>query len=217
MLESNKVTSGTNSETSGSEIESSATSGASNDSDTMPKVLEKALKEKQNTAKKNLELQAELEAFRAKDRAREEQDLLAKNQHLKVIELREQEVKQLKEKLNNYETREVEGKKSLAILSELKKLGFVDNDINRELALKVFDKNQVEIDPSSQTVLGADLAAKAFYEKYNQIGVFGKKQVGTNHNATIGEFTGINSYIDELKNCKTQKEFDEIRKKYNKI
>jgi hypothetical protein len=184
MLESNKTTSGVESVSSGTELESSATSGASNDSGALLRHNEKLVKENRNYAKGLGEIKEKYDALILEKRAEEEKKLLETNQHLKVIELIKSEAQELRAKLNNYETREVEGKKSLAILSELKKLGFVDNDVNREIALKMFDKAQVEIDPSTQTVIGADIAAKAFYDKFNSVGVFAKKSVGANHNAS---------------------------------
>ena len=126
---------------------------------------------------------AEAEQLKEKLKEYQEKDLLATQQHEKFIELQKTEISELKGKLGNYETREVEGKKGLSIMGELKKLGFVDNDSNREIAMKLFDKSNVEIDPTSNVVLGADLAAKVFYDKFHSLGLFGKSQLGTNQTA----------------------------------
>lgn len=180
MVESVKATSGAESVSSGTDAQevSNATSGAAE------KHIEKLLKEKQNIAKGFVELKEKYDVLANEKTAEAERKMLETNQHLKVIELKEQKLKELEGELNNFKTKEVEGRKTLAVLSELRKLGLVDTDVNKEVAFKLFDKSSVEIDPTSNTVLGADLAAKAFYDKYNHIGIFGKKSVGTNNNAS---------------------------------
>ena len=185
MPELNQDTSGSTPATSGAgeSTSSTATSGVGDES---TKQYEKLLKEKQNYAKSTAELKAELEEFRNKEKQREEAELIKTQQHEKVIELRNKELEETKNELLNYRKRESEGRKSIAVLSELKKLGFVDTESNKEIVMKLLDKKDVEIDPTTNTVLGADLSAKVFFEKYNNLGLFGKTVPGVNQNSPQG-------------------------------
>jgi hypothetical protein len=183
-----------NQEASGSNVTSSAvtesneldTSSAVDDSKT--KHIDKLLKEKQNAMKGLNHVKSENDILKEKLKEYEEKELLSTQQHEKFIELQKTEISELKSKLDNYQTRELEGKKSLAILGELKKLGFVENDSNKEIAMKLLDRTNVEIDPNSNVVLGADMAAKLFYDKYNSLGIFGKASVKTSNQSV--NYTG---------------------------
>jgi predicted RNase H-like nuclease (RuvC/YqgF family) len=151
--------------------------------DSAAKHIDKLKRENDNRRSKISDLEIKLSEYEAKEKEREEQKLLETNQHQKVIELQKQEITDLKSKITNYTTRETEGKKGLAIMGELKKLGFVDSDANREVAMRLIDKKEVEIDPTSGVVLGADLTAKTFFDKWHHLGLFGRKDVGTDRTA----------------------------------
>lgn len=180
------------------ESNESTTSSAVSDSAT--KHIDKLLKEKQNAMKGLGEVKVENEQLKETIKGYQEKDLLETQQHEKIIDLQKQEITGLKGELGNYQTRECEGRKGLAIMSELKKLGFVDNDSNRDIAMKLFNKDNVEIDPTSNVVLGADMAAKAFYDKYHTLGLFGKKQPGTNQQAVDLTNTTSGKSISDMDN-----------------
>lgn len=178
--------------TSGATLTSSAVSepkespAASGADDSSTKHIDKLLKEKQNYAKGLNDVKQKYEQLLSEKQQREEQELLNTRQHEKVIELQRSEITELKGTVGSFEKRETEGRKNIAILGELKRLGFVENEVNKDLAMRLFDKGDVEIDPTANIVMGADLAAKTFYDKYHHLGLFGQKTVGVNQDATRG-------------------------------
>ena len=185
MSQLNQDASGSQDESGASSLNNvgDANSESSASDDAAKKHIEKLLTEKKNAMKGNQALKEELEQLRAEKKEREEQQMLKNNEHLKVIDLLKKELDESKTKLSTIETQKIEGKKTLAVLSELEKLGFVNNDTNRNIVMKLFDKKSVEVDPTTGVVLGADSAAKNFHEEYNSLGIFGKKSVQTNSQA----------------------------------
>lgn len=179
MLESEKATGGAES-TSGAvdELKDSVVAeDPSGAGETVPrKLFEKVLREKKNNS-------TELKHLKAWKESVEQEKMLEREEHIKVIDLLRQENEKLKGEKLSYEKQKAEAKKSASIISELKKLGFADNESNREIALKLFDKENVEIDTATNVVIGADMAAKAFYDKYNSLGIFSKKPAGTSSHA----------------------------------
>ena len=182
MSELNEATSGAQTTSSGvdeTNVESNVSSGA----DDSNAAYQKLLKEKQNHARAHQTLKTELEELRAEKKEREEKDLLSRNQHEKLISIQREEIAKLKGEITTHRQKQTDAKKIATTIGELKKLGFVDNDANRELVLRLIDKNKVEIDEETNQVLGADFMAKELYDKYNGLGLFGKKSVGTNQSA----------------------------------
>ena len=144
---------------------------------------DKVLREKQNAMKALAEAKAKLSDFETKEKEREENDLLQKDEHLKLIDLLKREKADILADRDKLKSTIAEGKKNSAILNELKKLGFVDNADNREAALKLIDKSMVSLDNDTGVVMGADLSAKTFHEKFHGLGLFARKVAGASNQA----------------------------------
>ncbi len=180
-MDNNKqVTSGTNTEVSDSVAQNEySTSGET----TQKTAYEKLLREKKNAS---LALQqardklTEYEAFKAQV---EEEKMLKEKQYEQLLENYKKKLQDTEGELGNMKKTIESAKKNTAILNELKKLGFVDNDSNREVALKLVNSSVATLDPQTNVVLGADEAAKEFYQKFNSLGLFGKSTSGVNHQA----------------------------------
>jgi len=181
MSELNKETSGSDPVTSGAgnvvKDSINSTSGESNAN------YEKLLREKKNTSSALQGAKEELESLKRWKADLEEADMLKGKEYEKVIE-------NYKLKLGDSEKKNLElsetiqgSKKNSALLTELKKLGFVDNDKNRQAALKLINRSAMTVDPTTNTILGADDAAKGFLGDYGELGFFGKTTTGTNHDA----------------------------------
>jgi hypothetical protein len=212
MSESNQEpTSGGNASTSG-DAENQNQGSTSGDSGSNNNAYSKLLREKKNYETQYKELKAWKDEY-------EEKKLLDEKQYGTVIENLKGEVSRLKDEKKVLSEKIMGGRVNTAILSEAKKLGFNDNEENRKAFLKLIDKGKVAIDPTTDVVIGADEAAKSFYSDYSKLGFFGNKNMGTNQNApaiNTEHDSHIDPYIRELRNCKTQREFDEVRKKYNR-
>lgn len=201
-MDNKDVTSGTQSTSSGvdSSVVTSSTSGEQE-----PKkdaAYEKLLREKKNYASNNAELKAELDSLREWKREVEEKDLIRKQEYEKLVELVKKENSELKNQLKDKETLITGAKVQSAILGELKKLGFVDNESNRELMSKAINCKVATIDPTTGVVVGAEDAAKEFYTKYNSLGFFSQKKAGVNQSAptiNVNDKPDINSMSREEK------------------
>lgn len=212
MSELDKTASGVDTSASGEVKGAEDTSGSSTDN----VAYEKLLKEKQNYAKAVAELKAKLSSLETEKKERDEDEMLKKEEHLKLIEILKQEKQDIiadRDRLNKTIT---EGKKNSAVLNELKKLGFVDTNDNREAALKLIDKTMVSIDGDTGVVMGADLSAKSFHEKFHGLGLFARKGPGTSHQAPE-IFSNTAKSLNEMNPEEKWKLIEELKNKGGKL
>lgn len=209
-----KATSGADSETSGSDITSDNVS-TSGDADSELAALRnhnaKLLKQIKNFS-------SELNGLKSYKEEKEEKEMLQKEEFTKVIESLKSKITSLKSENEGLKSSIKGAKINSSLLGELSKFGFVDSPETRNAALKLIAKDAISIDPTTDTVIGADNAAKSFYEQYGKLGFFGKKTPGVSNDAP-----GVNpelderaAYLKELRAAKTQKELDAVRAKYGK-
>lgn len=195
MSELNKASSGADPDSSASGVSNEDQPSSGGDSNNA--AYDKLLKEKQNHARANLDLKAKLLAYEAKEKKRVENELLEKDQHTKLIDIQKKEIEDLNGKITKHEDMLINSRKNSQFLQELKKLGLNENDANKKAALKLFDNSIINVDSETGTVIGADLAAKSFYDEYNHLGLFGKQSVGVNQNAPQGVISKLT--LDEWK------------------
>lgn len=182
----NKVSSGTDTETSGSQYDSDSIEGSTGGEfkkTAYDKHLDKILKEKKNATMALHEAKSKLSEFENRELKLEEEKLLKEKQFETVIENYKKKLTDMESELKNTKTTIQNAKINSAIMTELKKLGFADNETNREIAGKLINRDSVIIDHTTNAVLGADDVAKGFYQKYSNLGLFGSKVFGVNHHA----------------------------------
>jgi len=186
MSELLKATSGANTSTSGEVNVGESQTSTSGDAKTYdPKFVEKILKEKKNMALTVAEMQAQLESFQRKEAELEESKLIQTKQHEVVISNLKAEREKLANELKNERETVKRARINTAYISELKKLGFIDSESNREAAIKLADLKGIDIDPTTNTVVGVEDGVKSFYEKFGTLGLFEKKS-STTSNAAPG-------------------------------
>ena len=204
IMELNQMaTSGADQSTSGdldNNTTQTATSGAASENEQVSrKAYEKALKEKSNASRHNLELRNELDALKAKLAEGEENRLQEQNQYKELYEQTRTKLEESQGKhsalLDQIET----GKKMSAVKSELMKRGM--NPEHEATVFKLMDTSEVMLDPQTGVVIGAEDAAKSFHEQFKDLGLFGHKPVGVSHNAPTNN---VNS--DEDLNSLSQSE-----------
>jgi hypothetical protein len=185
MSQSNQVTSGTETSSGAGVVsgdkDQTATSGAAQSFD--QKHYDKLLKEKKNAMLALEEKEQKLQELTKFKQDAEEAELLKQKQFETVINNLKAEKTKLDSELKAERETTTRARMNTALLSELKKLGFDDNDSNKEAALKLASFKNVTIDPTINAVVGAEDAAKEFYDKFNSLGFFAKKQGGTSNNA----------------------------------
>ena len=221
MSDLEKATSGADVEASGSTVTNKtsgndATSGAE---DHVPYgTYKKAVTESRNRATENLTLKQQYEEMAEKVKVYEEEKMVKNQEFEKFIGLLKEENAKLKGEIKQRDEKIEGGAKNGAVLQELKKLGFDDTEANRSLVLKTLDFSGVIPDPATGVIVGADQAAKAYYDSFNHLGLFKKASPGVNQNAPNIKTDSVSSdsYLEELRQCKTQIEFDKVRKKYGK-
>lgn len=206
MSDNEKASSGANPETSGSGIELDAASSGATEGKT--DLVAKLKKEKDNW-------KAKAEELLNKQKLAEEESLKAKEQYKVLYENRTKEVEEYKAKLVKIEDGLKKEAKSKAVEKELFKLGLSPE--YSDTVNKLMDWNLVNLDPETNLVIGAEEAAKGFYEKHNALGFFKKTGPGVNHNAPNTGAAPGNSYDTEIRAAKTQKEIDAVLKKYNMV
>lgn len=133
------------------------------------------------------QLAAEREKNRAFEAAKKEAEAakLTEQQQFKTLaENYKQEIDKLSSELTGMKKAQKEAKIKEQIKSELFKLGLKPEYADD--ALKIFDRDQVQVDDETLTVHGVDLAAKKFHEKYASV-LFGKStQIGRQPAAMAG-------------------------------
>jgi hypothetical protein len=182
MYNENQATSGANTEISDSvadKQESVSTSGEN----TQKTAYDKLLREKKNASLALQDAKAKLAEYDAFKAQVEEEKLLKEKQYETLLDNYKKKLGETESKLTGLEKTIENSKKNTAILNELKKLGFVDSESNRKAVSRLVDTSMASIDPQTNVVIGADEAAKAFYQEFNSLGFFGKQTSGANHNA----------------------------------
>lgn len=180
MSELLKATSGANSSTSGDEIVGEVSKSTSGDSKTSnDKQIEKILKEKRNAMAALEQKEKELEELKKFKADMEEAELLKTKQYETLLNNHKEKLAKVEADLKAEREVSTKAKLNTAVLTELKKLGFVDNEANKEAALKLMSFKNVAVDPALNAVVGAEDAAKDFMEKFSQLGFFDKKTGST--------------------------------------
>lgn len=170
MSDKTKATSGAITDTSGSVTDETSTSGDAPSRGSEEIVL-KLKKEKENWKTKALELEGKL-------KERDESELKAKEDFKKLYEAEKKTRETVSAELEMLRQEKVQAKLNSAIRKELLKYGLAPE--HTETALKLFDRSQVTLDPDTNVVVGAELAAKSFYEKHAALGFFKKPGTGVN-------------------------------------
>lgn len=167
-----------------------ATSGAADSgktdtsgSGTYPAEFVSKLKtEKENLAKALAAMRDELASVKTEKQTREQQELEQKQEYKRLYEAEKQRLEGLNKEYTGLKDQINQGKLNSALRSELVKLGLDEQHL--EAALRLVDRNIVNIDPGTQVVVGADEAAKQFYSQYSSLGFFKKQTTVANHTAT---------------------------------
>ena len=145
--------------------------------------VEKLKKEKHNTASALKEALDKIKEYEDKDSQDAEKKLLEEKQFKTVIDTYKRENDDLKSKIKVKDELETRAKKNSAIMKELVKIGFSETETNKGAAVRLFDLTGVEVDPTTNVVVGAEDAAKRFHEKFATLGFFTKKPAPANHEA----------------------------------
>jgi hypothetical protein len=177
------ATSGANGSTSGEPNKKvTSTSG----DETYPKeFVEKLKKEKENLSKTLSGLQEQLTALQKEKQTKEETDLQSQNKFKELYEAQKAKSESIEKELLSTKETIIEGKKNTALRAELVKLGL--DEVHLEPAFKLLDKKNVQFDPNTGVVIGADDAAKTFHQAYSSLGFFKKQATGANHTASVGQ------------------------------
>lgn len=189
------VTSGTASVSSGADGQNVGTSGGEQAAKptsggevakTYPEhFVEKLKKEKDNQSKVIKELKAEIDEIKAA-RLQGEEDELAKNQKYKELwEGEKQKREQAEQTLNSNKALMAEARKKSAIKTELLKLGL--NPEHEKTVYKLMDHSTVFEDEQTGVMVGAEDAAKTFYDQYRSLGFFGKPGPGVEQRSPLAQ------------------------------
>lgn len=166
-----------------------ATSGAATDSsgsgnqpsETVPEVIGKLKKEKENLAKLVNQMRGELDSIKKGAEESQVKELQSKEEYKRLYEMERKKAEELSLNVKGLQSKITEGTINSNLRSELLKLGCEPQHI--DTALTLADRKMVVIDPDTGTIVGADDCAKAFYDKFNALGFFKKASGGINHNA----------------------------------
>lgn len=179
----NESTSGDKTATSGADEIQGESKNASKGANGYPaEFVEKLKKEKENLAKALTGMREEFSNLQKTLQTREQQELEQKQEYKKLYESERQRVEILNKEHQALQEQIKQAKVNTAIRSELMKLGLDENHL--ETALKLIDRNVVNVDPGTQVVVGADEAAKQFHLKHAQLGFFKRPTPGINQTAS---------------------------------
>lgn len=198
MSDTNTATSGAKSDTSGSDESQASTSGGV--SGTSDKLSAKLMKEKENWKSKALELEQKLNEVT-------ESELKAKENYKQLYEVEKTSKESLKKELESFKEKDKSLKVNSAIVKELYKFGLAPE--YAETALKLFDRNAVNLDPDTQVVVGAEEAAKVFHEKHAGLNFWKKAGTGVNQNG----FVGNTQQTKELRKMTLEEKYEALRRK----
>jgi hypothetical protein len=171
--------------------------------------FEKVLKEKKNAMERIKQLETE-------KKARDEQDLLAKENYKELLKSRDDELAKERSLRLEFEKKEKTRRVQSALVNELDKLGL--DPAHRDKALRLANMERLQVDEETGVVVGAVELAKSFYQENSSLGFFKKTQPGANHNAPSINMPSSpeEAFATELKSAKTQQQIDAVMKKYNK-
>lgn len=146
--------------------------------------VDKVLREKKNTALKNMQLQQEMENLKLKIQESEEKELLREKKFEQLFQQKSTEVEQWKNKYTDQTKVIVDATKTGALKSELSKLGI--NQDRFPHVMKLVDLNQIQYDNDSRTVLGAEEIARDLAATLPEW--FGTTKIGVNQEAPKQSF-----------------------------
>lgn len=127
--------------------------------------------------------QSQIEEHQTSLREKEEKVLRESSSHKELADRYREDAEKLKNQLNEFKTRETEGKKKRAVFQELTKLGF-DAKYSEE-AFRLIDHSKVIVEEDTGSVLGATDIAKDFASKYAEFPYFRKRSSsGANHSSS---------------------------------
>jgi len=206
-MESNETVSGATDSTSGAvennetEVE---TSGAGETEENA--AFKRLLREKKAETDKRRALELQL-------KERNEKDMLDKENYKELLKSREDDLAKANATVQEYERVKKQAQVNSSLRDELLKLGADPKHMDK--ALKLMDRERLIVDEDTGVVIGAQEAAKAFYQSNSDLGFFSKKAPGVNHNApSLDIADSKEAYKAELAKCKTQKEIEAVMLKY---
>ncbi len=163
----------------GSATDKTATSSASNSNQS---VTDKTSSEKYVTVDALLDeknrrraLEDKLRQYEEADKNRNVKKLEEEKNYKEILSLKDQENETLKQQITKFKSDEQERHKLTRVRSELSKFGL--DSMYEEAALKLIDRSRLKYDEDTNTVIGAELEAKALYDQYKDLGFF-KKSAG---------------------------------------
>ena len=168
------------------QTQASATSGASASDGTQDAhptaFVDKLRKEKDNTVRKNVELQNQLDALTQQVAESKTSELEKQEQYKELWSQSEEKRKAAEDRFTSLESKVTDGKKMSAIRDQLLRRGL--NPEHEKSAFRLMDVNQVMVDPDTGAIIGAEDAAKDFHEQFKSLGFFGHPVPGVSHQAT---------------------------------
>ena len=126
-------------------------------------------------------LEEKLKAYEEAEKTRKVRDLEEEKNYREILTLKEQEIDSYKQKMSQYKAAVEDGHKLSKVKNELSKFGL--DGKYEDVALKLVDRNRLKWDDEMGTVVGAELEAKAIYEKLKDTGIFKKSSGPINQSA----------------------------------
>lgn len=147
--------------------------------------VDKLKREKDNAAKRLHDLQAQLKTLEEQARTKQESELQEKEQYKTLWEQEKQRAQEVSGKLDGLKNQMVDARKRSAIKEHLLKLGL--NPQHEKTAFRLMDSSTVIFDDETQSIVGAEEAARSFHDQFKDLGIFGKTVPGVSHQAPVSE------------------------------
>lgn len=192
MEENSQATSGAESTASGVDNENeapSSTSGEPGANGYPSHFVEKVKKEKDNYAKQAADLKAKLAELEAKLNSSAEQKLAEKEQYKTLWEQEKTRRTELEQFVQKTKAEKVESTKRDAVKKHLFDLGLRPE--KEDVVFRLMDLSNVMVDDETLAVIGAEEAAKALYEKHNDLGIFKHASPKVSHQAAPSRQVGL--------------------------
>lgn len=185
--------------------------GASNEETISVSAYKKLLTQRKNDQEKMRSLQESIDSFTQEKSAQEEAKLEADGEFKKINEMLKAELSQTKEDNQLLATAIQNTKKKQAFYSKL------DGKLESVAYEAFIDLESIAINPETQDVdsQSVEMVVKNFLSEHGKL-VEPKNAKTIPGNASSTSNNGL-GYMDALKKCKTQAEFDRVRKEYGKI
>lgn len=203
MSDIKKAASGAVTDTSGSVTDETSTSGDAPSRGSDDLVL-KLKKEKENWRTKALELETKL-------KTQEETELKAKENYKQLYEAEKKARETVHSELESLRQKEKQAKVNSALRKELFKYGLAQEHL--ETALKLIDRDVVQLDPDTDVVIGAELAAKNFHEKNSALGFFKKVGTGVNQVGSTQTMKSGHFNMNEFNKLTNEQKWEYLRNK----